>query len=72
MRAHIKSELQETQLKETQLMCRGVSIYKFGSKVSLTDKEGDVFMTGNIEHGRIRLQCKIATPQNISACTFGV
>jgi hypothetical protein len=43
-------------------MCRGVSICKFDGEVSLTDKEGDVFMRGTVEDGRIRLQCKVATP----------
>jgi hypothetical protein len=54
-------------MSETQLMCRGLSIYKFDGKVSLTDKEGDVFMGGTVDDGRIRLQCKVATPQNESA-----
>jgi hypothetical protein len=49
-------------MSETQLMCRGASNYKFDGNVSLTDKEGDVFMRGTVEDGRIRLQCKVATP----------
>jgi hypothetical protein len=53
-------------------MCRGVSIDKSDCEVSLTDKEGIVFMRGSIEDGRIRLQCKIATPQSTSEGTFTV
>jgi hypothetical protein len=49
-------------VSETQLMSRGVSIYKFNDKVSLTDDGGDVFLRGTVEDGRIRLQCKVATP----------
>jgi hypothetical protein len=59
-------------ISETQLMCRGVSIYKFDGKASLTNKGGDAFMRGNIEDGRIKLQCKIATPQVASARTVAV
>jgi hypothetical protein len=66
------STFKKNFLSETQLTCRGVSIYKFDGKVSLTAEQRDVFMTGNVEDGRIRLHCKIATPQNTSACTFAV
>jgi hypothetical protein len=59
-------------MSETQLMCRGVSVYESHGKVSLTDKQEHVFMRRNIEDGRIRIQSKIVTPQNTCACKFEV
>jgi hypothetical protein len=57
-------------VSETQLMSRGVSIYKFNDKVSLTDEDGEVVMRGNIEDGLIKLQCKVMSQQNTPARSY--
>jgi hypothetical protein len=57
-------------VSETQLMSKGVSIYKIGNKVSLTDREEEVFMRGIIQNGLMRLQCQIVTPRSAPAFSF--
>jgi hypothetical protein len=57
-------------VSETQLMSKGVSIYKYGKKVSLADKEGEVFMQGQVKDGLVELQCQIMTTQSMPAFSF--
>jgi hypothetical protein len=57
-------------VSETQLMSRGVSIYKIDDQVTLADSEGIIFLRGNIEDDVMKLQCQIVTQSYAPALSF--